>query len=232
MAYTLGRELAATGVPVVSGLAFGVDAAAHEGALAGRGPAVAVMPSGADVAYPALAPRAPRAAVRARPRGLRDAARRDTVEVVLPGAQPHHGRARAHDRGGRGHGDLGLADHGAVRPRPRSRGRRRAGTGHVRARRGSQLAAGRRRVRRALGVRRARRALRRRANGRCRRAGTRERARAAAGAAPRGGGGGARRGRDRARGDGRWATCWPGSPSSSCSASCGAVPAAPTSAAR
>ena len=52
VAYTLGRELAATGVPVVSGLAFGVDAAAHEGALAAHGPAVAVMPSGADVSYP------------------------------------------------------------------------------------------------------------------------------------------------------------------------------------
>ncbi len=52
VAYALGRELAASGVPVVSGLAFGVDAAAHEGALAGRGPAVVVMPSGADVAYP------------------------------------------------------------------------------------------------------------------------------------------------------------------------------------
>jgi DNA processing protein len=52
VAYMLGRELAATGVPVVSGLAFGVDAAAHKGALAGHGPAVAVMPSGADVAYP------------------------------------------------------------------------------------------------------------------------------------------------------------------------------------
>lgn len=52
VAYTLGRELAATGVPVVSGLAFGIDAAAHEGALAGHGPAVVVMPSGADVAYP------------------------------------------------------------------------------------------------------------------------------------------------------------------------------------
>ena len=52
VAYTLGRELAASGVPVVSGLAFGVDAAAHEGALAGSGPAVVVMPSGANVAYP------------------------------------------------------------------------------------------------------------------------------------------------------------------------------------
>ena len=52
VAHMLGRELAACGVPVVSGLAFGVDAQAHEGALAGRGPAVAVMPSGADYAYP------------------------------------------------------------------------------------------------------------------------------------------------------------------------------------
>ena len=52
VAHALGRELAAAGVPVVSGLAFGVDACAHEGALAGRGPAVVVMPSGADVAYP------------------------------------------------------------------------------------------------------------------------------------------------------------------------------------
>jgi len=52
VAFTLGRELAATGVPVVSGLAFGVDAEAHKGALAGCGPAVVVMPSGADVAYP------------------------------------------------------------------------------------------------------------------------------------------------------------------------------------
>ena len=52
VAYTLGRDLASTGVPVISGLAFGVDAAAHKGALAGGGPAVAVMPCGADVAYP------------------------------------------------------------------------------------------------------------------------------------------------------------------------------------
>jgi DNA processing protein len=52
VAHRLGRELAAAGVPVVSGLAFGVDAAAHAGALAAAGPAVAVMPSGVDVAYP------------------------------------------------------------------------------------------------------------------------------------------------------------------------------------
>jgi DNA processing protein len=39
-------------VTVVSGLARGVDAAAHRGALAGGGPTVAVLGSGADVIYP------------------------------------------------------------------------------------------------------------------------------------------------------------------------------------
>lgn len=52
IAYELGRTLAAARVPVVSGLAFGVDAAAHEGVLARGGPAVVVMPSGVDYAYP------------------------------------------------------------------------------------------------------------------------------------------------------------------------------------
>jgi DNA processing protein len=52
MARSLGRDLAACGVPVVSGMAYGADSAAHEGALAAGGPTIAVMPGGADVAYP------------------------------------------------------------------------------------------------------------------------------------------------------------------------------------
>jgi DNA processing protein len=52
VAYTLGRELAGCGVPVVSGMAFGVDSAAHEGALAAAGATIAVLGSGADVPYP------------------------------------------------------------------------------------------------------------------------------------------------------------------------------------
>ena len=52
VALELGRALAAAGIPVVSGLALGVDAAAHRGTLAGRGRAVAVLASGADVPYP------------------------------------------------------------------------------------------------------------------------------------------------------------------------------------
>ena len=49
----LGRGLAAAGVTVVSGMALGVDAAAHAGALEVGGPTVTVLASGADVAYPA-----------------------------------------------------------------------------------------------------------------------------------------------------------------------------------
>ncbi|MDR0359519.1 MAG: DNA-processing protein DprA [bacterium] len=49
----LAADLAAAGVVVVSGLAYGVDAAAHEGALAARGCTVAVLGTGIDIVYPA-----------------------------------------------------------------------------------------------------------------------------------------------------------------------------------
>ncbi len=52
IARELGRELAAAGLVVVSGLAFGIDACAHRGAIdAGR--TIAVLGSGPDNAYPA-----------------------------------------------------------------------------------------------------------------------------------------------------------------------------------
>ncbi|MCX5400041.1 DNA-processing protein DprA [Streptomyces sp. NBC_00102] len=52
MAATLGAGLAERGWVVVSGAAFGVDGAAHRGALAAGGATVAVLASGVDVAYP------------------------------------------------------------------------------------------------------------------------------------------------------------------------------------
>ena len=53
VAYRLSRELAACGVPVVSGMALGIDSAAHEGALDGGGLTVAVLGGGVDIPYPA-----------------------------------------------------------------------------------------------------------------------------------------------------------------------------------
>lgn len=49
----LGAELSSAGVAVVSGLALGIDAAAHRGAIeAGGAPPIGVVASGLDVVYP------------------------------------------------------------------------------------------------------------------------------------------------------------------------------------
>jgi DNA processing protein len=53
LARQLGRCLAERGVTVVSGLAAGVDAEAHEGALDGGGRTIAVFGTGIDKVYPA-----------------------------------------------------------------------------------------------------------------------------------------------------------------------------------
>lgn len=53
VAEAMGRDLADAGVAVISGLALGVDAAAHRGVYAAGGTAVGVVASGLDVVYPA-----------------------------------------------------------------------------------------------------------------------------------------------------------------------------------
>jgi DNA processing protein len=52
VAHELARLLTAAGVLVISGMALGIDAAAHEGALAAGGPTLAVLGPGAERAYP------------------------------------------------------------------------------------------------------------------------------------------------------------------------------------
>jgi DNA processing protein len=52
VALLLGRELSRGGAHVVSGAAYGIDSAAHQGALEAGGSTTAVMGCGVDVAYP------------------------------------------------------------------------------------------------------------------------------------------------------------------------------------
>jgi DNA processing protein len=88
VARMLGRELAAAGLVVVSGLARGVDGEAHRGALAGGGLTVAVLGCGIDRDYPAT--HAPLA---------REIAERSLlVSEYAPGVQPAPFRFPARNR--------------------------------------------------------------------------------------------------------------------------------------
>jgi DNA processing protein len=88
VARSLGRELAAAGLVVVSGLARGVDGEAHRGALEASGMTVAVMGCGIDRDYPA-AHRALAAEVAAA--GL-------VVSEYAPGVEPAPWRFPARNR--------------------------------------------------------------------------------------------------------------------------------------
>ena len=52
-AHSLAHELALLDIPVISGLALGIDSAAHEGCLSGKGRTVAVLACDTKIIYPA-----------------------------------------------------------------------------------------------------------------------------------------------------------------------------------
>ena len=88
VARMLGRELAAAGLVVVSGLARGVDAEAHRGALEARGLTVAVLGCGVERDYPASHRELARRIVE---RGL-------VVSEYAPGVEPAPWRFPARNR--------------------------------------------------------------------------------------------------------------------------------------
>ncbi|MDR0425022.1 MAG: DNA-processing protein DprA [Clostridiales Family XIII bacterium] len=51
-AYSIGKAMAEHGIAVVSGMAHGIDAWAHKGALAAGGKTIAVFGCGVDICYP------------------------------------------------------------------------------------------------------------------------------------------------------------------------------------
>lgn len=88
VAEKFGRELAQAGFVIVSGLARGIDSAAHEGCLAAQGRTIAVLGSGIDVIYPRE--NVP-LAERIKENGL-------VITEYPPGTQPHKGHFPARNR--------------------------------------------------------------------------------------------------------------------------------------
>ena len=143
-AHALARGLAAAGVAVISGLALGIDAAAHAGALSASGRTVAVLGCGIDRVYPrqniALASRIVEhgAIVSEWGEGIEPAPWRFPVRNRLIAALAS---VTVVIEATRRSGALITADHALA---PRARGARRSGLGVVAARRGRQRAPARR----------------------------------------------------------------------------------------
>ena len=111
VARELGRMLAARGVGVVGGMARGIDAAGHQGALDVGGISCAVLGCGVDVCYPRAAGRCMRRFWNGA-RLSRVSARHAADSGIFSAAQPHHIRACPGGCCGGGKAAERIADHG------------------------------------------------------------------------------------------------------------------------
>ena len=118
----IAREVAAAGIQVISGMALGIDAAAHNGALEAGGSTVAVLGCGIDVCYPSPARGLAGADHRRRIADHRGTSWDATVQAELSEAQSDHRGARPRRRRGRGNRAERSAQHGPVGGRPGARG--------------------------------------------------------------------------------------------------------------
>ena len=96
----LAHDLGQHDLVVVSGLARGIDSAAHDGAL--ETGTVAVIAGGIDVVYPPENAERQKALVRARPGARGDAAGHRAARAPLPLPQPDHCGDEQRDGRGRG----------------------------------------------------------------------------------------------------------------------------------
>ena len=101
VAFQLASQLARQGVTIISGLAHGIDAAAHQGALAAGGKTIAVVATGIDKVYPRenteLA-----AEIAAKAPSLQRCPWISAPWQKLPAAKPNHQRTVAGRTGRRG----------------------------------------------------------------------------------------------------------------------------------
>ena len=122
IAAELARGLVAQGICIVSGMAFGIDAAAHQAALAAGGRTIAVLGCGADVPYPRTHTPTLPPNPRARSYRLRVCLGGAARAGGLPTPQPHHQRAKLGGGHRRGPAKERRTDHSPTRPRSKPRG--------------------------------------------------------------------------------------------------------------